>query len=479
MTAAGDGTAPLTGRDAALLAIRDVLDGRGFAADTLRRIRQKGRLTSREAAFASEAARGTIRHLITIQTVLDHVADVDRERTSSTVRSVLALAAYQIIWLDRVPVFAAVDCAVEQARRHAGRRSPEMVNAVLRRLTRAIASRRAGWERLNPHHVRVDWEQACVFGKPVLPEPTGERGLIEHLAAATGERPDYFRKLVDRVGLEQAEAVAYARQATPATAVRRNTIVLSAAEFERCAAEAFGTRAAVRPAVAYVAPNVSVVETELFRQGLVYIQDVTAFQAARLMNARPGEQVLDLCAAPGGKSITMALQMQDHGRIIACDVQPERLARIRENIERLKLACIEPRLIPERDQPPADSLLASVGTDPFDAALADVPCSNTGVVPRRPEARLGLTQKKLDALVELQARLIRRAAACVRSGGRLVYSTCSLEPEENEKLVEAFLREHPTWRLLAQQTYWPAWGPDLADGRDGGYAALLRRSAEA
>lgn len=467
----------ITGRDAAYEAVLSVLTGRGFVADKLREIRRSDSLDARDSAFAGQIARGTIRHLITIERVLARVAKLDEKQIEPPLRTILAIGAYQIIWMDRVPVFAAVDSAVEQTRRVMGKRVTGMANAVLRNLVRAIADRRTPWQRLNPLHVRVDRDAACAFSFPVLPLPDGETGLIEHLAVATGERTEYFAKLVDRCGFDQAEAIGYARQAVPATTLRRHMIALTAEEFEQRVRATFGDRAEIIAGGASLPPDVSVVDTDLFRDGAAYVQDHTAYEAARNVNARPGARVLDLCAAPGGKSITIAMQMQGRGTIVACDVDESRVALIRQNIERMKLANIETRVI-KMDTPPRLSL-EELGGEPFDAAIVDAPCSNTGVVSRRPEARLGLTGKKLRSLVRLQAQLIRRAAACVRPGGHMVYSTCSLEREEDEGIVESFLAECNDWRQLSATTHWPRWGQALCDYRDGGFVAVLKRSAEA
>lgn len=180
--------------------------------------------------------------------------------------------------------------------------------------------------------------------------------------------------------------------------------------------------------------------------------------------------MLDLCAAPGGKTLTLAMQMADHGEVVACDVSAERLARVTANVVRLGLRCVRTCVV---SQTAAENL----GT--FDRAIADVPCTNTGVIALRPEARLGRLDAKLAGLIPLQRAILVRAASQVRPGGGLVYSTCSLEPEENEQQVAWFLAAHPAWRLDGQVTTLPGWGPRLADWRDGGYAArLLRRGAD-
>jgi 16S rRNA (cytosine967-C5)-methyltransferase len=161
--------------------------------------------------------------------------------------------------------------------------------------------------------------------------------------------------------------------------------------------------------------------------------------------------------------------MQDRGEIVACDIVAERLARVGENAARLGLTCVRP----ERIAGDAD-LYGALGE--FDAVLIDAPCSNTGVIARRPEARFGLTPARLASLVMLQRDLLRRAAACVRAGGRLVYSTCSIEPQENEEVVQAFLRENRGWRFVDSQTALPRWGAKLTEWRDGGFVARLERA---
>jgi len=464
----------IDGRAAAVLAVADALTGRGFARETLERLRTGKQLDGRAAALAREISHGALRHLVTIEHVLTRLARLDLDRTKPTLRAVLLTAAYQVIWMDRVPVFAAVDQAVELARRHARGRTPGMVNAVLRRLAGAVVERRTAWHRLDPTQVRVAWDAACRFDRPVLPTPACP---AEHLAAATGERRARFEELAARYGVEAAELVAWTSQAVPVTVLQRNPLRISAADFEDQLRQAFGAEVDFTADAAFLPASVSVPDSPLFQQGMVYVQDATAHAAATAVGARPGERILDLCAAPGGKSVALAIALNDTGELVACDADADRLGRVRENVARLGLRCV--RTVPLTGGTP---MLPGVGetltTPGFDAALVDVPCSNTGVIARRPEARLGLTPAKLRSLVAVQHDLMREAARRVRPGGRLVYSTCSLEPQENEDVVAFFLAEHPEWRLDVERTTLPAWGPRAGDWRDGGYfARLVQRAA--
>ena len=451
--------AELSARQAALLSVCGALrDGR-FVHETLRALAEQQRLPPREHALALNVALGAVRHFFTIRSVLRAVADVDPRRTPSETLAILATAAYQLVWMDRVPAFAAVNEAVELARRVVGGRAPRLVNAVLRRLTRSIAEPRTDWRRLSPRDLRVDYERACRFSHDVLPAPDD---LMAHLAAATGERPQRFRALAQRHGPDIAETIAWASQAQPAIVLQRARLRVGADVFAARVHAEFGAGAQVAGDAAFLPSAAAASSALLFREGLAFVQDPTAHEAARFVGARPGERVLDLCAAPGGKSLVIAEDLDNRGLVLAGDPSAAGVARIAENAARLGLDCIRAAPLDDAGDEGA-----------FDAAIVDAPCSNSGVLARRPEARLSLTPRKLASLVALQRDLLDRAAARVRPGGRLVYSTCSIEPQEDEDVVADFVRRRPGWTVSATRTTLPAWGARLADWHDGGYVAML------
>ncbi len=194
-----------------------------------------------------------------------------------------------------------------------------------------------------------------------------------------------------------------------------------------------------------------------FAEGAFYIQDPSTLLAVDMLNPRPGEAVLDLCAAPGGKTTAIAAHMKNDGRVVATDIREDRLKQLRENCKRLGADCVE---------------VMPLGTDvreKFDRVLADVPCSNTGVMRRRVDLRWRLQPRDLQATTKIQREILRQAARNVKPGGLLVYSTCSLEPEENEQMVKAFLERNRAFGLEAERALLP-W----RDGVDGAYVAALR-----
>jgi 16S rRNA (cytosine967-C5)-methyltransferase len=198
-----------------------------------------------------------------------------------------------------------------------------------------------------------------------------------------------------------------------------------------------------------------------FRDGWFSVQDESALAAVELLNPQPGERILDLCAAPGGKACAAAERLAGTGEVIACDVSETRLELIRENASRLRLKNLRTELIP------ADGGSAPAG--PFQAVLADVPCSNTGVLGKRPEARWRLTPASFGELIPLQRRLLELAIDRTAPGGRIVYSTCSIDEQENEQVVRSVLSGRGDVHLEREQSLRPGLPAD------GGYQALLRR----
>jgi 16S rRNA (cytosine967-C5)-methyltransferase len=190
-----------------------------------------------------------------------------------------------------------------------------------------------------------------------------------------------------------------------------------------------------------------------FQDGCFYVQDPSTLLAARQLDPQPGQTVLDLCAAPGGKTTYLAQLMNNRGRIAARDNQPERLKRLEENCRRLGATCVD--------------ISAAPGV--FDGILVDAPCSNTGVLRRRVDVRWRVQPQELARLSRAQSALLAQAALELKPGGSLVYSTCSLEPEENEQVTRSFLEAHPAFRLESERQLLP-----FVEGVDGAYVAALR-----
>lgn len=199
-------------------------------------------------------------------------------------------------------------------------------------------------------------------------------------------------------------------------------------------------------------------QSKSFHNHSFYVQDPSTLKAPLLLDPKPGETVADLCCAPGGKSLVMAELMRNKGRLVCSDRSEKRLDRVRENLRDFSFAEIVC----------ADATKPFLFKEQLDAVLLDVPCSNTGVIRRRPDVRYRYSAKSVQEIVALQRAILENACGLVKPGGRLVYSTCSIEPEENQNQIKQFLASYPSFKLVEDHLMLPN------ETRDGGYAALLK-----
>ena len=207
-----------------------------------------------------------------------------------------------------------------------------------------------------------------------------------------------------------------------------------------------------------------------FQQGAFYIQDPGTLLAVEWLDPQPGERILDLCAAPGGKMSYIAQRMRNEGVLVALDNHPNRLRLLRQNVRRLGITCARIELGDDAPAAAATPVALRRDSELFDRVLVDAPCSNTGVMRRRVELRWRVRQSELRRLQTAQVRLLRQALTRLQTGGILVYSTCSLEPEENTEVIRAVLESAPEFELERERLLTPT-----QNGVDGAYVAVLRR----
>jgi 16S rRNA (cytosine967-C5)-methyltransferase len=376
------------------------------------------------------------------------------------VRAVLRLTAYQLLFLDRVPRWAAVDEAVSIARLKSRNPGPaEFVNAVLRAFTRAPS----------PPRLPAD---------PV--EAAGIRWSFPDWMAA---------RWIARYGPEEAERLMAALNERPPMTIRANTLRISRDDLaarlrEEELAETEPTRLAPE---GLTVRRGAVGRWAAFASGWCAIQDEASMLIGRLLDPQPGELVADTCAAPGTKTTHLAQLMGNRGRIIAMDPHAGRLGLLTQAVGRLGVSIVEAH---------AGGVASVSGRwkGRCDRVLVDAPCSNLGVLRRNPDVKWKREEAELGRLAEKQRGILAASAALVRPGGRLVYATCSLLPEENERQVESFLAASPDFRLVPIDRVWaeaaaqvslgalPSPPPYLKltparHGTDGFFAAVMERQA--
>jgi 16S rRNA (cytosine967-C5)-methyltransferase len=392
----------------------------------------------RDLGLSENITVGVVKNLLLLQHLLQHYAGRTLRQIDPVVQKILAIAIYQLRFLDRIPPSAAVDQAVEQARRFGQSRAAGFVNAVLRKATR------------EPDPLLPSRGESQRYAQVVLSHP-----------------PDLFRKLEQLLGTQDALRFCEHDQAEPPTIIR--TSIENPAELASWVELPVALTPHEQSGMFVVTGAKRAHLADWAARGLAQVQDPTAAGVVLQLPLSAGQVVLDRCAGLGTKTLQLRDGVGATGRVVAVDPAAPRCEGLRQLLAK--------RQIPNIDVHTAAWLadLASVIPSPVDAILADVPCSNSGVLARRPEARYAQAPAALESLARLQDRILDDSAPFLRAGGHLLYSTCSVWPEENRHRVDAFLARHADFELLRDQFTLPSFDSDPARYRDGGYWALLRR----
>ena len=427
-----------------------------FAEDAFAKCAAHAKLSHEDQALAFELVYGVLRHRATLDWQLNAVASRPVQRLPAVVAAILRLGAYQMRYLDRIPVSAAVNEAVKLAKGVKGRDWTGVVNGILR----------------NVNRTEVEWPD-------MAQDPVN--GL-----SVTYSCPDWLtRRWIDRWGLDTAEAMCRHTVTIPPLTLRTNVLRCSREQLEaRLGEEGYTvSRTPVSPQGLILEKCGSLQALPVLREGWCYVEDEAAQLVPLLLDVQPGHRVLDACAAPGGKCSHLAALMQNQGEIVATDPEPRRLKRLESNLDTLGVTCVETVEISHEADP-----VPSWVHDQFDRILVDVPCSGLGVLRRHPEAKWQKTSSQLDRHAERQSGILERVASYLRPGGILVYSACSTEPEETTQVVSRFCQDHPEFCRESSAGWLPPHAHSLTnpDGdfltsgfrynMDGFFAARLRRT---
>ena len=384
------------------------------------------------------------------RTLLDHCiqaySSLPLRKVEPKVLDILRLSAFQLLLLDRIPASAAVNEGVRLCRRLGYARAAGYVNAVLRKLSAA--------------------------GE--IPEIAGTE--LQRLSIRWSHPEWLTAELLERLGPEETEQLLALDNAVCPTAMQVNTLKTTAAALLD-SLRADGVEARPHPLLPDCllcdTPG-DLTRTAAYREGGFYVQDAAARFAVLAAAPRAGERVLDVCAAPGGKSFAAAMSAEGKAEITACDIHENKLGRIRESARRLGLAHISTFAQDARENRPE-------WNGAFDLVIADVPCSGLGVIRKKPDIRWK-AREGLDALPAIQSAILENASRCVRPGGRLLYSTCTVRAAENEAVAGAFLAGHPGFSPLPFRSPWDGLREDgtlqlwpQRQGTDGFFIALMRR----
>lgn len=412
---------------------------------TLKQVIRDAQLSRRESALCSRICYGVQQNQLLLEFWMGQFSRVKVEKLESAVRTALAMGMYQAALMDRIPEHSAVSESVELVKSFGKNpNSPKLTNAILRSFCRALDK---------------------------LPRPESLSVQYSH--------PQWLVDLYSaELNGEGVEALLAANNAQPPTTVQVNTLKTTP-EALTAALEAQGVEVQSHPwaqGCLELRGTGDLEALDAFRRGELLVQDAAARLAVTAAGLRPGMRVLDVCAAPGGKSFSAAMDMENRGELISCDVQEKKVELIRRGAKRLGITILSAQVRNGREFNPD-------WEQSFDAVLTDVPCSGLGIIRKKPDIRFK-DPKPLENLPGVQSAILRNASRYVKPGGVLLYSTCTVLRRENQAIVEAFLHENPDFSpdllhldgpvgecLEGWVTLWPH-----IHGTDGFFLAKLRRT---
>jgi len=451
----------LTARSAAWKALNLCTVSKHDTAEVLSRL--LGR-TDRPAQ-ATDIVFGVIRHRGTIDHILKKCSSLDSDRVKPSQWNLLRISVYELVYASKTADYAILNEAVQLARQTGSKKGAGFINAVLRNVQRAIEDRQS---LLNAKHLRRTVpqtpESGCLFNDNLLPDPAKE--VIPYFSVAFSIPQPLIAEWLKAFGTERTKAICFASNRSPSIILQPNMLWTTMADLAEKLQEEGVLNECLNDMIR-IRGTGRINTGCAYLDGLFFIQDATAANAIKTLLPKSDWTVLDMCAAPGGKCMASAIRMRDKGVILASDVDAKRLAKVRENAKRMRLQSIE--IVPQSRLEQTVRKLKRL-----DAIVLDVPCSNTGVLARRVEARWRWKPESVESLRTIQQGLLRQAARLARPKTKILYSTCSIQPEENSGQIRAFLSQHNRFTLLTEKLTLPFLKTPDAFDHDGGYAAVLQ-----
>lgn len=397
-------------RELALQTLTDILIDGAYSNHALSEQIEKNELTVQDKNFMTELVYGTLQHE---QLLNFYVTPFFNGKVKAWVRILIQMTLYQMLFLDSVPEHAAISEAVKIAKKRGGQFNGKLVNAILRELTRTP-----------------------------LPSLDTIKDEAERLAVETSH-PLWLIKLWSKqFGWEKTIQMARANNERVNVTIRVNGVRGTREELkQKLESEGITCEYGNLSQDALLILKGNVIKTKAFEQGWFYVQDESSMLVARALKPKHHSKVLDTCSAPGGKTTHVAELMRQTGTVYAHDVYEHKIKLIEDNVKRLGLTNVVATL---QD---ATTLNERYESDSFDAVLVDAPCSGLGILRRHPEVKITKQPSDLDEIMMIQKKILNTVAPLVKVGGTLVYSTCTVNRKENDKMVEQFLAQHPEYEL--------------------------------
>ena len=419
-------------RKIALKALCDVRISGAYSNITLNKYLSENDLSSPDKALATALFYGVLDRTITLDFILSQHINTPLKKVAPIALEALRIALYQIMYMDKIPDSAAVNEAVKLIKNSKCKHLSGFVNGVLRNILREGTA---------------------------LPSCTDARSL-----SVVYSCPEWIiESFISDYGLENTIQLLEHSLHTPPVVLRVNTLKCTA---DALTADLQQENIVAKPSIIEnsleISGGIDVTKSKAYYDGLFHVQDTASQTVISILSPKPNDYVLDICAAPGGKTFTMAQYMENKGTIVSCDLYEKRVDLIKKGAKRLGINIIR-----------ATQNDATVKNDTFkdfDVILCDVPCSGLGVIRRKPEIKYKDINEYQDITL-IQSKILETSAEYLKENGRILYSTCTMRRCENEDVIQRFLDKHPQYELKYQRTFMPH-----IDGSDGFYCALLQKS---
>ena len=369
-------------------------------------------LNEKDIGFISEIVYGTTTWKLTIDAIIQKYCKIKMKKLSKWILNILRMGIYQIIFLDKIPKSAAVNESVNLAKRYGHSASSGLVNAVLRKVE------------------KKDYEEMF--------EIKDQKRKIE----LTTSTPRWLiEELLKEKTIQEVEEICKASNQRPNLAIRVNTLKTNKEEVKKALeSKKANVREGILEDFLIVEKMKQIEKLDIFKQGLCTVQDESAGLAALVLQPKPGENILDACSAPGGKTTYLAQLMENQGKIEAWDIHSHRTKLVEQSAKRLGIEIIQTKV--------KDATIKEEKTTNFDKILLDVPCLGTGVIRRKPDIKWKHQKEDIEEITKIQKNILQNCSEYLKEGGELVYSTCSILKEENEDIIYNFLEKNRNFEIM-------------------------------
>lgn len=420
-------------RDVVFKILYDVLVKRGYLNIVLNSYLNSDRIDDVDKSFIKEIAFGTIERKYTLDRIIDYCSTKGIKKIDDKVLIILEMGLFQLMYMDKVPNYAAINESVNLAKKYVGNYASKFVNAVLRSYLR--------------NSMQINF-----------PQP--EENLTEYLSFKYSFPGWIVKRLLNNYDKDATENILESLNGKPEISLRLNTLKIGKEEFERKLNErGLKYRKGLYNDDAYYINIKNITNDEVYKDGFIQVQDEGAMIISKVLSPKPDDMVMDVCSAPGGKTTHLSQLMNNKGKIVAFDIYEHKIDLIKKNCRRLGVNNVDAFVFDS-------TKVNSEYIDKADKVLVDVPCSGIGIIRKKPDIKLkNYTKKDFDELNNIQYRILSSSSKYVKRGGYILYSTCTIGREENMNIVDKFLNENKEFKIVDIRPFLPQNLVPYADDR--------------